>query len=62
MGEETFRKSERKGDSSRKGQDEFRKLREVSELEYELESKNGAVRELEQQNKHLREDIEVLEC
>ena len=33
----------------------------MSELEYELQQKNEALRDTEQQNKHLKEDIEVLE-
>lgn len=60
--EETAKKTDRKSETVADSyQDSFRKLRQVSELEYELGTKGDTIRELEQQNKHLKQDIEVLE-
>jgi predicted nucleic acid-binding Zn-ribbon protein len=66
MVEENIKKVEREAqdlnDNYRfREHDGFKKLREFTEMEFEVNAKNEAVRQLELQNKRLREDIAVLE-
>jgi predicted nucleic acid-binding Zn-ribbon protein len=64
MVEENIKKVEREAqdlNDNYRYHDGFKKLREFTEMEFELNAKNETHRQLELQNKRLREDLAVLE-